>query len=405
MNFFKSLIVGLMLSCIGLPTLQASALANPKVVWTGTWATAPQSVEPHNMPPAPGLSNNTFRQVVRTSLGGSHIRLHLTNLFSASPLQIQSAWVAVSTGDSAIDVQTKKQLRFQQQTSVEISARGAVVSDPLAFTLPAGSKLAITLCYGSVPSDLTGHPASRTYSYLITGNDPESDFSNAKRFDRWYTIHRLEVINKQSKGSIVVLGNSIADGRGSGTSKHNRWTDVLSDRLNQNKATRHVGVLNVGIGGNCVLRGGLGQTALTRFDRDVLMQENVKWLILSIGINDIGGVRSPEAAQEVVKKLIEAYQRMIDKAHAQGIKVYGATILPFAKSFYDAGHRQEMRDAFNAWIRTSKAFDAVIDLDQAIKDPNNPRCMQADAHDHDWLHPNETGYKRLGQSIDLNLFE
>ena len=163
--------------------------------------------------------------------------------------------------------------------------------------------------------------------------------------------------------------------------------------------------MNLGIGGNCVIKGGLGPTALNRFDRDVLSQEGIKWVILLEGINDIGGIKNPEDAPIKAQELIEAYKVMIDKAHAKGIKIYGCTILPFQKSFYDAPYRQEARDIVNAWIRNSNAFDAVIDFDKAMASQTDPKTILSDMHDGDFLHPNESGYLKMGEAVDLDLFK
>lgn len=201
------------------------------------------------------------------------------------------------------------------------------------------------------------------------------------------------------------MGNSITDGRGSGTNKQNRWPDIFSQRLLENKATRNIGVLNLGIGGNCVVRGGLGPTALNRFDRDILSQNNVKWLIITIGVNDIGGIRTAEETSKVVENLISAYTQLIDKAHAKGIKVYGATILPFAKSFYDTDFRLQARDKVNEWIRTSGHYDAVIDFDALMRQSDDPKTILPDVHSGDFLHPNEAGYEKMGRFVDLGLFK
>jgi len=404
----KSLLpMWLMLFLISYPCIFSYAASKTEpLVWTGSWTTAPQSVEPNNMPPAPGLANNTFRQIIRVSLGGKTIRLKFTNLFSKSPLTLKSVGIALSNGGSNIYKKTAKVLKFNKKKEVTLAPNTELTSDEINFKLEPGSRLAITICYGEVPSDLSGHPASRTTSYLLNGNKSTvADFSKAIPTDHWYTINRVEVLAPKTAGAIAVLGNSIADGRGSGINKQNRWPDVFSDRLLKNPSTSHRAVLNLGIGGNCVLRGGLGQTALKRFDRDILSQNNVKWLIISIGINDIGGCRSSEAATKVAQDLIDAYIQLIGKAHAQGIKVYGAPILPFGKSFYDADYRQPAWVTVNNWIRTSGQFDAVIDFEPVMRNPEIPNSLLPDVHDGDWLHPNQLGYQKMGESIDLKLFE
>lgn len=393
--------------CLTNATISASKKTqNFNLVWTGSWTTAPQLVEPNNMPPAPGLSNNSFRQIIRVSLGGETIRLRFTNLFSNSSLTLKSVGIAVSKGGSEIDKKTSKLLKFNGKKEIVLAANMELTSDELKFDLKPGSRLAITICYGEVPAELSGHPASRTTSYLLTGNNsPVADFSKAIPTDHWYTINRVEVLASNTAGAIAVLGNSIADGRGSGINKQNRWPDVFSDRLLKNPATSQRAVLNLGIGGNCVLRGGLGQTALIRFERDILSQNNVKWLIVSIGVNDIGGCRNSEAAAAVAKGLIEAYVEIIAKAHAKGIKVYGIPILPFGKSFYDRDYRQSAWVTVNNWIRTSGQFDAVIDFEPSMCNPEVPNSLLPDVHDGDWLHPNQQGYQKMGEAVDLKLFE
>lgn len=398
-------LIGLLIFVFGLTHSEAKTKATD-LVWTGSWATAPQAVEPNNMPPAPGLAHNSFRQIIRVSLGGKIVRLKFTNLFSKSTITLKSVGIAVSKGGSLIDKKTSKLLKFNGKKEVVLAPNSELYSDEVQFSLVPGSRLAITICYGEVPADLSGHPASRTTSYLLAGNKSTvADFSNAVPADRWYTINRLEVLAAKTAGAIAVLGNSIADGRGSGISKQNRWPDVFSDRLLKNPATSQRGVLNLGIGGNCVLLGGLGQTALKRFDRDILSQSNVKWLIVSIGINDIGGCRSAEAATKVAEDLIAAYIQIIAKARAQGMKVYGAPILPFGKSFYDADYRQSAWVTVNNWIRTSRQFDAVIDFEPAMHNPEIPNSLLPNVHDGDLLHPNQLGYQLMGEAIDLKLFE
>jgi lysophospholipase L1-like esterase len=375
-------------------------------IWVGTWATAPMLVEPNNMPPAPGLTNNTVRQIVRVSIGGDVVRLRFTNVFSKSPVTIKSVAIAVSKDGCVIDASTQKLLTFNKKKEVTMVPNGEITSDPLSFNLKQDSKIAITINFGETSPDVTGHPGSRTTSYILAGDQISSvDFTGAINTDHWYVINAVEVQKTQKAGTVAILGNSITDGRGSGTNKQNRWTDILSERMLMNSGTSQLGVLNLGIGGNCIVRGGLGPTANSRFDRDILGQNGVRWLIILEGINDIGGIRSSDAASKIVSDLINSYSQMIDKAHAKGIKVYGATILPFAKSFYDADFRQAARDSVNAWIRNSGRFDAVIDFDKVMRTPDEPRTILSDVHSGDFLHPNELGYKKMGESIDLDLFK
>jgi len=402
-SFFSviSILAILLSSC---STLNSNSHSAKK--WVGTWSTAPYFVDANNNAPAPGLKNNSFRQIVRVSIGGDVLRFHFTNLFCKNAVTLKSVGIAVSKGGSSIDAATSKILKFSGKEEVTMSANMDTVSDPVSFHLEPGMKVAITICFADAGPEIGGHAASRTTSYLLPGNQSvTADFSNAITTDHWFVISGIDVIAPKSTAAIAILGNSIVDGRGSGTSKFNRWSDVLSERLLKNPATSHRGVLNLGIGGNCVVRGGQGQPAVIRFDRDILSQNNVKWLIISEGINDIGGIRDSIAAPKVARDLIAAYNQMIDKAHAKGLKVYGATILPFAKSFYDKDFRQTVRDTVNQWIRISGRFDAVIDFDKVVTDPNNSKTMLPDLQSGDFLHPNEAGYVLMGEAVDLKLFE
>ena len=402
-SFFSviSILAILLSSC---STLNSNSHSAKK--WVGTWSTAPYFVDANNNAPAPGLKNNSFRQIVRVSIGGDVLRFHFTNLFCKNAVTLKSVGIAVSKGGSSIDAATSKILKFSEKEEVTMSGNMDTVSDPVSFHLEPGMKVAITICFADAGPEIGGHAASRTTSYLLPGNQSvTADFSNAITTDHWFVISGIDVIAPKSTAAIAILGNSIVDGRGSGTSKFNRWSDVLSERLLKNPATSHRGVLNLGIGGNCVVRGGQGQPAVIRFDRDILSQNNVKWLIISEGINDIGGIRDSIAAPKVARDLIAAYNQMIDKAHAKGLKVYGATILPFAKSFYDKDFRQTVRDTVNQWIRISGRFDAVIDFDKVVTDPNNSKTMLPDLQSGDFLHPNEAGYVLMGEAVDLKLFE
>lgn len=374
--------------------------------WVGTWGTAPQLVEPNNNPPEPGLTNNTIRQVVRVSIGGSTLRMRFNNEFSKSPVTMKKVQVAVSKGGSAIDPSTIKQLTFNGKPEVTMAPETALTSDPFEFNLTPRMDVAITIWFGETSPTVTGHPGSRTTSFILTGDHTsDADFTDPVPTDHWYVIQAIDVMAPENAAAVAILGNSITDGRGSGTNKQNRWPDILSERLLKNPATKNVGVLNMGIGGNTVLRGGLGPTALTRFERDVLNHPGVKWLVILEGVNDLGGTRDSVAAARVADGLTEAYSTMIDKAHAAGIKVYGVPILPFGKSFYYRDYREPAWKKVNDWIRTSGRFDAVIDLAAAMQDPSDPTSLLPDLHTGDFLHPNEAGYVRMGEAVDLKLFE
>ena len=401
-NLFSGLLLVLFLSaCSGSKTVSTGNKG-----WVGTWSTAPQLVEPHNMPPEPGLTENTLRQTMRVSIGGGVVRLRFSNAFSKSPVEMKSVAIAQVSEGSSIEISFQKLLKFKKNESVTMNPGGEVYSDPINFNLKSGSLIAITIHFGQTSPDVTGHPGSRTTSFILPGNNISSaDFSGSVKTDHWYVIQGIDVKASKNSKAVAILGNSITDGRGSGTNKQNRWTDILSARLLENPDTKNTGVLNLGIGGNCVVRGGLGPTALERFDRDILSQSNVRWLIILEGINDIGSAKTQVEADKIAAELIAAYDEMINKAHAKGILVYGATILPFAGSFYDTPYRQTARDAVNEWIRNSRRFDAVIDFDKIMRNPENVKTILTDMHDGDFLHPNQAGYRRMGENVNLGLFK
>lgn len=377
------------------------SLLDYPIKWVGTWSTAQQLVETGNNPPSPGLSDNTLRQIVHVSLGGETVRVRFSNEFSSEPVTLNEVHIAVSLGEGVIDPDTEITLTFDGQPNVTMEPGTAITSDAFEFALSPLSDVAITIHFGDTSSDVTGHPGSRTTSYLLTGNQiSQVDFSQATQTDHWYVIDRIDVMAPGSAYAVVVLGDSITDGRGSGTNKQNRWPDELARRLQDHPETQQVAVLNAGIGGNAVLSGGLGPTALSRFYRDVIEPNGVKWLIVLEGINDIGGSSGTTVAQE----LIDAYEQMIDAAHDHGIFVYGATLLPFGGSFYDSTTHEASRQTVNTWIRDSNAFDAVIDLDEALGDPSNPAVLLPEADDGDHLHPSETGHWMMAEAVDVNLF-
>ncbi|UKK53694.1 SGNH/GDSL hydrolase family protein [Prevotella sp. E2-28] len=371
--------------------------------WVGTWGTAPQLVERHNNPPAPGLANNSLREIVQVSIGGKKVRLKLTNEFSTEATEIKAIELSIaktSGSSSEIDESSTVQLTFDGKTSVTIPAKGMITSDAVKFPIKDRQNVAITIHYGSVSPSVSGHPGSRTTSYLKEGNT--TDFTGAIRTDHWYNIQTLEVEASKKAGAVAILGNSITDGRGSTTNEQNRWADVLSRRLLANKATSRVGVLNMGIGGNCVLRGGLGPTGKDRYHRDLFGQEGVKWIILFEAVNDLG---SSWNGVQTAERIIDVYKEIIDEAHQKGIRVYGATITPFKGNNYYSADHEKGRSTLNEWIRTTELLDGVIDFDQAVRNPQDPEAMQKEfLFENDWLHFNAKGYETMGNSIDLNLF-
>ena len=369
--------------------------------WVGTWSTAPQLVELGNNPPSPGLSNHTLRQLVHVSLGGDSLQMRFSNEFSTSPVTMNSVHIAVSAGSGTIDTTTDREIFFNGNPDVTMYPGAAAISDPFQFDLQPLSDIVITIYFGNTSPDVTGHPGSRTTSYILTGNEvSRENFSGAVTTDHWYIINTINVMAPDSAYAVAILGNSITDGRGSGTNKQNRWPDELANRLQENPETQQVAVLNEGIGGNAVLSGGLGPTALSRFQRDVLDQSGVRWLIILEGINDIGG----SFGTGVGNNLINAFTQMINTAHANGIFVYGATLLPMKGSSYYTTQHEAEREIVNEWIRTSSLLDGVIDLDMALRDPADTLSFLPIYDSGDHLHPSEAGHHMMAEAVDLNLF-
>ena len=377
----------------------------PNTNWVASWAPSQQLVEPRNLPPAPGLSGSTLRQVAHLSIGGRGLRLHFSNVFGTGPVALNAVHLALSAGGSAIRPETDRALTFGGRPSVAIAAGEAVVSDPLNIALGPFSDLTVTIAFGATSADVTGHPGSRATSYLQAGDwSTATELPSAVKTEHWYILSGADVIADDGSAAVVVLGNSITDGRGSGTDKNDRWTDNLARRLQADARTARVAVLNAGLGGNTVIRGGLGPTALTRVERDVIAPAGVRWLVVLEGVNDIGTARGAEAVSAIAGELIAAYQQIIGVAHQHGLRAYGATILPFGGSNYDAPDREAARQTVNRWIRTSGAYDAVIDFDAVMRDSLTPARLRPDGDTGDHLHPNEAGYRMMADAIDLALF-
>jgi lysophospholipase L1-like esterase len=390
---------------IFISSLSTFGQAGSGTKWVGTWAAAPQLVESGNMPPSPGLTNNSLRQIVRVSIGGDTIRLKLSNEFSSNSVTIKSVQIAASAGSSKIDTATNKVLKFNGSSEVVINRGNAVTSDPIPFILTPRMDVAITIYYGQTSSTVTGHPGSRTTSYIISGNNAAvKDFTGAVTTDHWYNINSIEVIADSFSACVAVLGNSITDGRGSTTNLQNRWTDIFSESLLKDSTTDKVGVLNMGLGGNSVLAGGLGPTGVSRFDRDILNQAGVRWAIVFEGVNDIGSVKNTEASVRIANNLIDAYKQMIIKAHNKNIRIYGGTIMPFKGNSYYNQYSEECRNAVNKWIRTKGNFDACIDFDRIMRDPQDTAKLPLPPYQNDGLHPDAAGYKLMGESVDVDLF-
>ncbi len=400
--------------CLGLAFYAQAVLAIPQLGgpnWVGSWATAEQIPEAGNALPPGDLRDATLRQVVRLSIGGEALRVHISNAFGTAPLHLTSVHVALpaSAASSQIVASTDRTLSFSGRADVIIPAGAEYVSDPVKFSVTAQSDLAITFYIDQPPVGETSHPGSRATSYLVHGDHvADADLPGAMTFDHWFNIAGVDVSAPPGAAAIVTLGDSITDGHGSTTNGNDRWPDDLARRLRAARSVRCLGVLNLGIGGNRLLLDGLGPNALARFDRDVLAQPGVRYLIVQEGINDIGtfglqGSTEKAAHDRLVHSIIGAYQQIVRRAHAHGIRVFGGTLTPFVGStYYKPGALGEAdRVAVNQWIREPGHFDAVIEFDEAIRDTQRPEVLLPAYDSGDHLHPSPAGYRAMADAIRL----
>ncbi|HEY3161212.1 MAG TPA: SGNH/GDSL hydrolase family protein [Vicinamibacterales bacterium] len=394
--------------------------------WVATWTTAvvarpavlPPAAAPAAPPPpnapAPGPppitpNNQTLREIVHTSVGGTRARVVFANTFGTSAMNIGGASIALRDRDSAIVPASLRKLTVNGSQAFRIPAGATVLTDAVDLPVPARADLAIDVFVpddlGSGPSLITFHNGANQTSYAsATGNHVGETAMEGGAITRsWFLLSRVEVAATPRVGVIAAFGDSITDGTRSTPDTNNRWPDHLARRVGATFA-----VANVAIAGNRVLTegnapggfgGNAGVNALARFDRDVLAQPGVTHVVVMEGINDIG------AAQAAVEDLIAAHRQLVERAHARGLKIYGATLTPYEGAAYFSQEGEAKRKALNQWIRTSGMYDAVIDFESVIRDPAAPTKMRAEFDSGDHLHPNDAGYKAMGESVELSLFK
>ena len=401
-----------MIWCVLMVALVAgscSLAAESRVAnWVGTWGTAPLATS--STKDQTPLAGATLRQVVRVSLGGNQFRVRFSNAFGTEALSFHGAHVALAAAAGAIEPGTDRVLGFAGRTAVTIPPGATYLSDPVDLALAPQADVAISIHFQQVPATLTMHGGSRTTSYLQAGDALAAPaLPDAAKIVHWYFISGLDVLPAAPAAAVVVLGDSITDGYGSTTDRNNRWTDVLAGRLQAPAGTAPVGLLNQGIGGNRLLRDGLGPNILARLDRDVITQTGARWLVVQAGINDLGtrlDARKKGEPFASADEIIGAYEQIIARARSAGLKVFGATLTPYGGSAsYWSEDGEADRQAINRWIRESGRFDAVIDFDLALRDPQQPGRLAKPYDNGDHLHPSLAGYKRMGEFVDLNLFK
>lgn len=415
-------------SCSAEASQHRHSLIKPSITnghWIDTWTSMPQLTEPANLPPAPFnqtnlvFSNSTIRQTVHVSVGAQQIRLRISNAFGTTNLPITAVTVALpangAAGSSAIQPSTLQTVTFSNSASFTIPNGALAVSDPINFLVQPQSILTVSiyLAQGQQSNYITSHPGSRTTSWFSFGNNVnDTDITGSSRQSavHWYFLSAVEAWVSQSSSTFAIVGDSITDGRGSDTDKNNRWPDLVLARMQKNAITSNIAVVNQAAGGNRILQDGLGPNALGRIDRDVLAQSGVKYAMIFEGVNDIGTADTTTAVQKLVgDQLISAFEQIIMRVHTFGIPIFAATITPFgapnsSDQPYSDPTREATRQRVNTWILNSGAFDAVIDFDKIVRDPNIPSQLSSKYNSGDYLHPNVAGYHAIADAFPLNIF-
>ncbi len=375
--------------------------------WVGTWTCAAMPLaQPADKAKLPlGYDDVAVRQVVHISQGGKRVRVAFTNEFGTTPLHITAAHVAFLAANARILPATDKPLTFGGSSEVTIAPGQFAYSDAVKETVPIFSDLVIT---ASVPAQamptITYHALGMTTTWFAPQPVTAEDFAGGVKTSSWYFLKDVEVDKERHSVAIVTIGDSITDGARSTPDTNRRWPDQLAPLLAAGKKTRRVGILNVGISGNRVLKFGAGPSALDRFDRDVVKQVGAKYVVLMDGINDIGNMHRAPADAITEQEMLDAYTTLANKAHATGLKIIAATLTPYEGAKYYSEDGEQIREHLNAFFRTSKLFDGVIDFDKIIADPQHPLQFNPKYDSGDHLHPSDAGYTAMAAGIDLKLF-
>jgi lysophospholipase L1-like esterase len=397
--------------------LVASAFGAEKTHWIATWGAspAPQLATEQEMRSAKLVfENQTLREIVHTSISGNTVRLRLSNAFGKETAELGAVHVALRGNGAAIVPGSDRAVTFGGRPTITIPANALVLSDPVKLDVPAAGDLAISIFLPQKTIGTGVHYSSQQTSYIGLGDASAApSIEGATTITSWAFLTAVEVLAPKSTAAVVAFGDSITDGARSTVDANHRWPDILAGRLLA--AHDKLGVLDAGIGGNRILHDAqsnvrFGVSALARFDRDVLAQAGVKYLIILEGINDLGhaGTSAPISETVSAEDLIEGMRQMIERAHAHGIKVFGATLTPFeGTSFagYFTPEKEVKRKTLNEFIRNGHAFDGVIDFEKAVRDPKNPDRMASQFDGGDHLHPGDAGYKAMADAIDLKLFK
>ena len=385
--------------------------------WIGTWTASAQPAWEADFPIPLGFPSNyynhTIRQIARVSIGGSKVRIVVSNEYGKHPLKIGAAHIAVTEDGSAVKAGTDRALTFGGSPTITIPPGAPAISDPVDLEVAPLSELSVSLFFPEGAPATTMHWDGHQTAYVAAGNKAaETDFKADSEQTQRVFLTGIMVDAPADARAIVLFGDSITDGDGSTIDGNDRWPDTLAKRLNA-AGGPPVAVLNQGISGAKVLSDRMGVNALARFDRDVLNQPRADTVVLMMGINDIGWPGSALALhdpQPTAEDVIAGYRQLIARAHADGMKIIGATLTPFGDAFvgtpfegYYTPQKEEIRLAVNEFIRNSKEFDGVIDFDKVVVDPAKPGHIKAEYDKGDHLHPNAAGYDAMAASIDLDV--
>jgi lysophospholipase L1-like esterase len=399
---------------------------NQGKVWIGTWATAAQPFLPRALQT---YHNQTLRLIVHTSAGGKKVSIKISNTYGDQPLLIGAAHIARQTSAAEIDPASDRALTFQQKSSTTIPAGQIVVSDPVELDIPALSDLAISLFLPQPTEAKTIHAMAKQTSYVSAESGDEcaaTKFPVAKTIHNWPFLTGVDVEAPAGSFSIVAFGSSLTDGDGTTTDTNGRWPNVLAQRLQRDPGSKEgIGILNEGIIGNRLLKdspkradnpfgAALGEAGLARFERDVLNQVGVKYVVLGLGINDIlfpAFPFTPASEKVSAEEIISGYRQLIARAHQKGIRIIGTTNPAFEKAFFEdppvkfySAEREAVRQKINAWILNSGEFDSVVDLDAVLRDPARPTQLLPAYDSGDHLHPNNAGAAVEGNAFPLSTF-
>jgi lysophospholipase L1-like esterase len=404
---------------------------NHRAGWVSSWSASPQAATPGSLADT-GFDNETVRNIVFTSAGGSLVRVRFTNSFGAQPLTIGRASVAVA-GTGARLASASVPLSFGGRHSVMVTPGAEALSDPVRMNVPALHDLAVTVYLPDKTGPATNHADAQQVNYVASGDqtNASSDAPFSEQTQSWYFVDSVDVVaSRHDLGTLVALGDSITDGANSTVNANARWPNDLARRVDSVRGLT-LGVADEGISGNRVLNDSpcFGVNALARFDRDVLARPDARAVVLMEGINDIGfphlvpdpsdpthkvigptgtgfGVPitcfQPQTAVSA-EQIIAGYEQLIAQAHSAGLRIFGATLTPFKGAPYYTDAGEATRQAVNAWVRTSGAFDGVIDFDHALANPSNPLMMNPAYDSGDHLHPNDAGYRKMADTVNLRL--